>query len=106
MAPNIRYLNLTTLDECLNTNLYSLRSMLAGQNKTKRTKTHHNVPMTFGVLRTRHGAPKAKTVRILFDGGASGTLVQSNLVEKLRKKKEPTAAWTTAAGTFDTQQTV
>ena len=58
--------------------------------------------MTFGILNTRLGKGRAKTIRILFDSGSSGTLLKACYAKKLRVKQSQQTRWTTAAGSFTT----
>ena len=72
---------------------------------TKRNKSIHYIPMSFGMLNIRTGKPKAVSVKILFDSGATKTLVKESFCSKLRTKSKETTAWKTAAGTFHTTKT-
>jgi len=55
-------------------------------------------------LRTSLGKPTPVTIRILFDSGASSTIVYKELVKKLRIKKDRTTEWQTAIGKFETNE--
>ena len=61
--------------------------------------------MIFGVMRTSLGKPKTAEVRILCDSGASKSIIKSDLVKKLRVKRDSHTRWKTAAGNFDTNAT-
>ena len=50
------------------------------------------------------GKQRYQTVRILFDSGSSGTLVNKKLVTKLKQVQTNTSNWTTKAGTFKTNK--
>jgi len=62
-------------------------------------------PIAFGRLQTRLGEnTKVETIKVLFDSGASETIVNNKLVINLRKKiTEKPSQWTTAAGIVQTK---
>ena len=72
---------------------------------TKKTKQVQLMPISFGMIRTCLSKPEPVTVRILFDSGASKTLVKESFCTKLRTKESTTTAWNTMAGTFHTNKT-
>ena len=74
-------------------------------NPTKKTKQVQLMPISFGMIRTCLGKPEPVTVRILFDSGASKTLVKESFCTKLHTKESTTTAWNTMAGTFHTNKT-
>ena len=81
----------------------TLRSTLVGPpNKNKRTKSGHLIPMTYAYLNLRLGKAKYTTIRLLFDSGASGTLLSHKFAKKLRVRQSKSTSWKTAAGTFST----
>ena len=92
------------MDSCLDYSMFTLRSELLQPNQKKR-KTEHSCPMIFGVMRTSLGKPKTAEVRILCDSGASKSIIKSDLVKKLRVKRDSHTRWKTAAGNFDTNAT-
>ena len=55
-------------------------------------------------MQTSLGKPTPVTIRILFDSGASSTIVYKDLVKKLRIKKDRTTEWQTAIGKFETNE--
>ena len=57
--------------------------ILTGRKKNKRQKTTHLSPVTFGLLNYRLGAPKYKDIKILFDTGASKSIIKADKVGKL-----------------------
>ena len=59
----------------------------------------------FARIRTRHGDPKPKTLKVLLDTGASSTIINEKHVRKLRQKNDSNTQWGTAAGTFTTTKT-
>ena len=86
----------------------SIRSTLGGHtlklDNRKRRKLEQLTPIGFGRMRTGLGKPKPKTIKILFDSGASSTLVYKEFVKKLRVRREETTEWQTAIGTFHTSE--
>ena len=73
-------------------------------SRRKRRKTEeHFVPIVFADLNIRLGTKKIKTIRVLLDSGASATIVQYELVKKLRIKKDVKANWATMNGVFSTE---
>ena len=66
--------NYTSLDECLDDSIYTIRRTLAGRHK-KIKATHANTPITFGKIKYGLGKPRLKTIRILFDSGASKSIL-------------------------------
>lgn len=85
--------------------MYALQSqILRGRKPKKIQKTDHLVPMAFGRIRTRHGKPAPKTIRVLFDSGGSGTVVSHEFTKNLRTNSEFPTVWRTAAGNFETKK--
>ena len=76
--------------------------ILTGRKKNKRQKTTHLSPVTFGLLNYRLGAPKYKDIKILFDTGASKSIIKADKVGKLQLKEDTTTVWDTAAGKMTT----
>jgi hypothetical protein len=73
---------------------------------SKKAKKEHLSPITLGYIYTR---PKTKCkmkhikrMKVLFDSGASATLIQGELVKKLKKEKTEKVKWHTKTGTFET----
>ncbi len=56
-------------------------------------------------MRTHLGKPKPVPIRILFDSGASKSILFQGLVKKLRLKKTIPTEWNTAAGKMKTSHT-
>ena len=55
-------------------------------------------------IRTREGQkPNAKTIKVLFDSGASATLIRGSIIKKLRRTKTRNMRWRTRGGTFHTE---
>ena len=79
-------------------------------NEPQQTKSRNAklAPITFGRLRKLAGRVKEsrlKTIRILFDSGASETIIQSSLVKNLKSQKTNTQVWNIAAGKVATNKT-
>ena len=53
--------NYTSLDECLDDSIYTIRRTLAGRHKKIKT-THANTPITFGKIKYGLGKPKLKSI--------------------------------------------
>jgi hypothetical protein len=96
----------TSIDESLNKSFLSrLTSVRASsKNFTKRHKTVHLAPITFGRLQTTLGKPKTTGIRILFDSGSTKTHVKRDCVKKLRLRKDVATTWNTAVGTISTNE--
>ena len=62
------------------------------------------VPLTFGRINTTQGKPTPVNIRILFDSGGSGTVLNKKFAKKLRQDKCPTVEWTTMAGKVSTSK--
>jgi hypothetical protein len=72
-----------------------------GQTDTIKQQTDV-APITFGKLKTKLGKIKdnrLQTVKVLFDTGASETIVSNKYTKDLRQKVEAPQVWKTAAGT-------
>ena len=95
-----------TLDGYINEKVYLVNKILAGRQTTKRQKTAHLSPVTFGLLNIRLGKPKYKDIKILLDTGASKSIIRADRVKKLRKKHKSKTIWDTAAGQMSTNKTV
>ena len=70
-------------------------------------KNKNLAPITFGRLRTSAGRIKEsrlKTIRILFDSGASETIIKSDLIKNLKSQKTSSQQWNTAAGKVSTNK--
>ena len=94
--------NYTSLDECLDDSIYTIRRTLAGRHK-KIKATHANTPITFGKIKYGLGKPRLKTIRILFDSGASKSILFTKKdTKKFRLKKDSTTKWATIAGEITT----
>ena len=99
-----------TLDSCINYHIAEREDRevhLIGSTRRPRIQPRTKAPLspiTFGRLRTRHGDPKPKTIKILLDTGASGSIVHYSSVKKLRQKLNKTTEWGTAAGSFTTNK--
>ena len=69
----------------------------------EQTTDKPRVPMIFARLSTCEGQkPEPKTIRVLLDSGASATLIEGSLVERLRQRAMPEVSWCTRGGTFNT----
>ena len=101
----------TSLDACLNYHIAdrndkecNLIGSIRRPPKRPRTKDILT-PILFGRMRTRHGDPKPRTVKLLVDTGASGSIIHAKHVKNLRQKLDKNTEWGTAAGTFTTNKT-
>lgn len=94
-----------TLDNCITPSLYSIRSMLQGHDLTrKRQKTSHAVPVLTGLLQFDPHQSKGHRIVILFDSGASQSIVQHKIVRmNTLIRQTNTTKWTTFAGKFLTK---
>ena len=85
---------------------YTIRSVLNGQPHITMENKPETIlsPIAFGRIQTSLGEDKKiKTIKVLFDSGASETIVNSKLTNSLRKKQTTQASqWNTAAGTVTT----
>ena len=94
--------NYTSLDECLDDSIYTIRRTLAGHHK-KTKAIHANTPITFGKIKYGLGKPKLKSIRILFDSGASKSILFTKEdTKKFRLRKDNTTKWATIAGEITT----
>jgi hypothetical protein len=92
-------------DKSLNLALNRLASVRASsQSTTKRAKSTHLMPISFGRIQTTLGRPKTKGIRILFDSGSSQTHVKRSFAKKLNLRNETVATWNTAAGQIKTSE--
>ncbi len=95
-----------TLDQSITESAYSIRSILTRPPKKKQRLTPEQLcPLSFGEMRTHLGKPKPHPIRILFNSGASKSILFKGLVKKLRLKKTTPTNWNTAAGTMKTSHT-
>ena len=99
----------SSLDNAINdarsksSDLFSIASLVRGQNPYKRRKMTELKPIVFVRFNTRKGKPKPVTIRALLDSGGSGTLVTSKFAKKLRNpKKADKTVWSTPAGDMKT----
>ncbi len=91
-----------TLDTCLTTSCYSIRSILHGQS-FKRQKLSKPLPVISGRL---HDKDNVKDITILLDSGASQSIVKYELVKTMKLINVETTDWTTVAGNFSTSKQV
>ena len=88
--------------------MYPLSTTVRGHPQQTDQKENTKVaPITFGRLRTSAGRVKEsrlKTIKILFDSGASETIIQSSLVKNLKSQKTQKQQWNTAAGKIYTNK--
>ena len=89
-------ISFTSLDKCLN-NLYStLRTYLtSNHNNNKRRKTE---------LKVKREKDTYATFKALLDSGASCTLASEKAVRHLKKTKNDVTSFSTAAGSFSSNQ--
>ena len=74
----------------------------------KKIKKHNLSPIILGYLFSRKGSKKRKhmkRMKILLDSGCSETLVNSDVLGKLKTKKTSTSEWKTQSGMFKTDRT-
>ena len=96
-----------SLDDCLNISYTSIRTYLVSQhNNNKRQKTNPTflVPLTFVHLQVKRENESYKTVRTLFDSGASNFLVTKVSVQYLKKTSDVSTPFNTVARHFSTNQ--
>ena len=74
-------------------------SSLRPKKKRRHGKTTPVVTIKF---QERHGTPRCIALRALLDSGTSSTILEAKHAKKLRKKKDSSTTWSTAAGTFNT----
>jgi len=71
----------------------------------KQEKPEHVSTITFALLNTKNGKKKQSQLadlRVLFDSGCSGTMVNKKFTKKLKKKSSNKQSWTTKSGVFET----
>ena len=80
---------------CLAENeLFTIRSLLAGHHKSPKS----TIPLssiTFGIIKNKLGKIKnsrLKVIKILFDSGASDTIVSKNVIGSIKTSKKPESA--------------
>ena len=78
-----------------------MRSLLVGNRPKKRQKLDHTL-ILFANMSQDLGKGKTKYVKALLDSGASSSLINADLVKKLRMKRDSPVKWKTAAGSFKT----
>ena len=81
----------------------STAELLRPKKKVKKELTS----TTLGYLWSRKGSRKPKDLKrlkILFDTGCSGTIVNRNAVKKLTKKNCSTTKWSTKSGSLKTNR--
>ena len=69
---------------------YTFRPLLAGQQKKPEKSTTPLSPITFGILKTKLGKIKnsrLKTIKVLFDSGASETIASKSVLGDIRTSK-------------------
>ena len=73
----------------------------------KKAKTENLSSITIGYLASRKGSRKAKDmtrIKILLDSGCAATLVNGDLISKLKTTADTKTKWTTKAGNFKTNR--
>jgi hypothetical protein len=73
----------------------------------KKQKKEHLAPITLGYLFTHNRLDiekELKRIKILFDSGASVTLINADLVKNLTKERTQKVAWHTKSGSFCTDK--
>ena len=73
----------------------------------KRAKTENISSITIGYMNSRKGSTKTRDVKrmkILLDSGCGATLINKNLIGKLKTTKEKKTKWKTKAGNFATER--
>lgn len=82
----------------------SLRSVLRSHpHPTKKIKQSQVSPVLLGLLQDPENKSNAQKVKILFDSGASMSIVNDNLIPlQWRTRQQQTTVWTTVAGKFET----
>ena len=81
-----------SLDACIDAGygeeLYSIKDYIKGQRQPKKKKQLDKKPIVFVRFNLKHsGRPRPITLRALLDSGASGCLVDSKHVKRLKLKK-------------------
>ena len=78
-------------------------------NQKKKQKKKHLSTISLGWLHSKKGSKEKKhlkRLRILFDTGCGGTLINQSFVKKLKTKIVSNTKWTTKAGLFKTSKNV
>ena len=88
-----------TLDTCLTTSCYSIRSILHGHS-SKRQKFAKPLPVISGRL---HDSNNVQDIIILLDSGASQSIIKNELVKNQKLISVETTEWTTVAEHFPLQ---
>ena len=92
--------NSISLDNCLTTSCYSIRSILLGHSE-KRQKLVKPLPVITGRLHINNNISE---INILLDSGASQSIVKHEIVPKLKLTNVEPTTWTTVAGNFSTSK--
>ena len=86
--------------------MFTIRSLLAGHPKPPK-ETIPLSPITFGIIKTKLGQIKnsrLKTIKILFDSGASDTIVAKSVIGSIKTRKCADQQWNTAGGATTTSE--
>ena len=86
--------------------IFTIRSLLEGHQKPE-NKTTPLTPITFGIIKNSLGKIKntrLKTIKILFDSGASETIISKQAIGSIRTRKNANQQWNTAEGTAITSE--
>src|SRR5512136_941228 len=97
--------NNISLDKCINQSIYSLRSMLQGHNShNKKQKLETAIPVLTGLLQSNMDKKLGTKIVILFDSGASQSIVNQKVIDDHLLVQQPIdTKWNTVAGTFMTK---
>ena len=98
-----KYISQNSMDK---NELFTIRSLLAGHPKPP-TKTIPLSPITFGIIKNNLGKIKnsrLKTIKILFDSGASETIVSKSVIGSIKTRKDSSQHWNTAGGAAVTNE--
>ena len=82
-----------------------MRTYLKGhhnKNKRQRTKPTKLVPISFLELKIKREKNKYSPLKVLFDSGASATLINQTAVKHLKKSVTTSTLFSTAVGNFST----
>ena len=86
--------------------IFTIQSLLEGHQKPE-NKTTPLTPITFGIIKNGLGKIKntrLKTIKILFDSGASETIVSKQAIGSIRTRKNANQQWNTAGSTAITSE--
>ena len=84
--------------------IFTIRSLLEGHPKPNKQNIPLS-PITFGIIKNGLGKIKnsrLKTIKILFDSGASKTIVSKNVIGNIKTTTNPQQQWNTAGGVTTT----